>query len=78
VRGDRTDSFFFRTSQTDNVESGNPFRDLTSPIVESTLRHDDEMRTVDSSVEFEVTEERDRLKSFSETLQKIGESVRVS
>lgn len=64
----KTHPFFLSTLEQNDVEPRYPSLKLSRPVVERTLGDDDEVRTVNSSIEFEVTEERDRLKRFTESL----------
>lgn len=67
---EKTYALLLATAKHDYVESRNPAFKLASPVVESTLRDDDEMRAMNATVELEVAEEGDRLECLAESLQR--------
>lgn len=64
----RTYALLLSTAKHDDVEPRDPSLELASPVVQSALRDDDEMRAMDAAVELEVAEEGDRLESLAESL----------
>lgn len=64
----QTHSVFFGTLKYGSPESRDPFLDFPRPIVQCRLWDNNEMRAGGALVELEVSEERDGLKSFTQTL----------
>lgn len=60
---------FLGALQNQSVEPRNPFGDLSAPVIQRGLWHDDEMRTGDLLVEFQISKKGDSLQSFPQTLQ---------
>jgi hypothetical protein len=60
-RGRWTYPFLLRSGQDGGSESRDPFVDFPVPVVQCGFRHNDEVRSRDPLVKFEVSQERDRL-----------------
>lgn len=61
-------SFFLGALKHNNVESWDPFGNFSGPVVECRFGDNDEVRSGDTLVEFEISDEGDSLQSFTETL----------
>lgn len=65
---DEIGTLFLGTREYDSVDIWRPLLELARPVLERRLRNDDEMRAGYVGLVFEVGEEGDRLKCFSEAL----------
>lgn len=63
-----TDSLFPGTLQHDDRESWHPFSDFSLPVVQSGFRDNDQVGSSNSATQFQVSQESDGLKRFTETL----------
>lgn len=59
--------FFLVSVEHEDVQLGHPLVELVDPVVEGRLGHNDEVGSVNSAIQLEVTEERNGLESFAET-----------